>query len=218
MKFIAPSILSADFKNLSQDIRSIEMGMADWVHCDIMDGRFVPNITFGPMVVKAVKEITNLTIDSHLMIIEPEKYIEQFAKAGSDFISVHQEATSHLHRALQQIKDCGAKPAVAINPATSINTLEDIFEEVEMILIMSVNPGFGGQKFIPNALNKIKALDSIRKKYDLNFLIQVDGGVTKENIKTISDAGCDVFVAGSAVFSSDNITASAVELKNIINK
>lgn len=213
MKLLAPSILSANFAHLEQDIRSVEMGRADWIHCDIMDGHFVPNITFGPMVVKAVKEITNLPIDCHLMIEDPDKYIDDFVKAGADYITVHQEAVYHLHRTIQKIKDAGVKAGVVLNPATPVNTLEDILEEVDIVLIMSVNPGFGGQKFIRRALDKIKQLDEIRKTNNYDFIIQIDGGITADNIKEVSDAGCDCFVAGSSVFGKDNITAATLELK-----
>lgn len=214
MKLLAPSILSANFANLAQDLRSIEMGGADWVHCDIMDGHFVPNITFGPMLVKAVKGVANLPIDCHLMIEDPDKYIDAFADAGADYITVHQEAVNHLHRTIQKIKSRGVKAGVVLNPATPVSTLEDILEEVDIVLIMSVNPGFGGQKFITRALDKIKKLDSIRKENNYNFIIQIDGGITVDNVKTVSEAGCDCFVAGSSVFGKDNISAAAIELKN----
>lgn len=214
MKLLAPSILSANFANLTQDIRSVEMGGADWIHCDIMDGHFVPNITFGPMVVKAVKGITNLPVDCHLMIEDPDKYIDDFVNAGADYITVHQEAVYHLHRTIQKIKSAGVKAGVVINPATPVSTLEDILPEVDMILVMSVNPGFGGQKFITRALDKIKKLDELRKENKYNYIIQIDGGITTENVKTVSDAGCDCFVAGSSVFAKDNITAATIELKN----
>ena len=215
MKIIAPSILSADFTNLSQQIRYVEMGGADWIHCDIMDGHFVPNITFGPLVVKAVRNITKLPIDVHLMIEKPDNFIEDFIKAGADYITVHKEEVVHLNRTIQRIKELGAKAGVVINPATPVSTLDDILEFVDMVLVMSVNPGFGGQKFIPSTLNKIEKLAAIRKERNLNFLIEIDGGVNSENIKLISAAGCDAFVAGSSVFSASNITAATVELKNL---
>lgn len=215
-KLIAPSILSADFSNLGQQIRFLEMGKADWIHCDIMDGHFVPNISFGPLVVESLKKYTNLFIDSHLMITQPEKYIKNFADAGSDLISIHSEACTHLHRNIELIKSYKVKAGVVINPATPVSMLENILEYVDLVLVMSVNPGFGGQKFIDSSLTKISKLANLREEKSYNFLIQVDGGVCKDNIKSLSDAGCDVFVVGSAIFNSDNITASALELKKII--
>jgi ribulose-phosphate 3-epimerase len=217
MKKIAPSILSADFANLSQQIRYVELGGADIIHCDIMDGKFVPNITFGPIVVKAVRSVTKLPIDVHLMIKDPDDFIEAFIKAGADYISVHQEEVVHLNRTIATIKELGANAGVVINPATPVATLKDILEFVDFVLVMSVNPGFGGQKFIPSTLNKIKTLAEIRKKENLNFEIEIDGGVSSVNIQDISDAGCDIFVAGSSVFGQDNITAAAMELKNLIS-
>ncbi len=217
MKQLAPSILSADFSNLSQQIRYTEMGGADIIHCDIMDGKFVPNITFGPVVVKAVKRTTTKPIDVHLMIENPDNFIEDFAKAGADYISVHQEEVIHLDRTINRIKEFGIKAGVVINPATSIQTLENILGIVDFILIMSVNPGFGGQKFIPYTLDKIKKLDRLREEKGYKYLIEIDGGVTSENIREISEAGCDIFVAGSSVFAKDNISAATAELKNIIS-
>ncbi len=218
MKILAPSILSADFSNLSQQIRYVEMGGADWIHCDIMDGKFVPNITFGPIVVEAVNRITNLPIDVHLMIEDPDNYIEQFINAGADYVTVHQEEVKHLNRTMARIKELGAKAGVVINPATPISTLTEVLDFVDMILIMSVNPGFGGQKFLRNSLTKIKKLDELKKENDYNYIIEIDGGVSVDNIKTISDAGCNAFVAGSSIFGKDNVTAATVELKNIISE
>ncbi len=218
MKILAPSILAADFSNLSQQIRYVEMGGADWIHCDIMDGRFVPNISFGPGMVKTVKKITKLPVDVHLMIKEPENYIEDFIKAGADYITVHQEEVVHLHRVVEMIKSLGAKASVTINPATPISTLDEILKYVDMILLMSVNPGFGGQEFIESSLRKIKDLYEIRKMLGQKFLIEVDGGIDSTNIEKISKAGCDVFVVGSSIFKKDNISAATVELHNIINK
>lgn len=217
MKKLAPSILSADFSNLSQQLRYIEIGGADIVHCDIMDGKFVPNITFGPVVVKAVSKTTKLPIDVHLMIENPDSFIEDFVKAGASYISVHQEEVVHLHRTITKIKELGAKAGVVINPATPVSTLSDILEFVDFVLVMSVNPGFGGQKFISSTFNKIKQLAKIRKEKELSFEIEIDGGVTSENIEEISNAGCDMFVAGSSVFSKDNISAATTELKNLIS-
>lgn len=216
MKLIAPSILSADFSNLAQQIRYVEMGGADWIHCDIMDGKFVPNITFGPMVVDAVNKVTNLPLDVHLMIEEPDRLIKNFTDAGADYITVHQETVVHLNRTIQLIKDCGAKAGVVLNPATPVSTLEDILEYVDLVLLMSVNPGFGGQKFIGRTMDKIIKLNEIRKENNYSYLIEIDGGINSKNIKSIADAGCDVFVAGSSVFSADNITAATVELKNAL--
>lgn len=183
IKILAPSILSADFTNLSQQIRYTELGGADWIHCDVMDGRFVPNITFGPLIVHAVKKITKLPIDVHLMIKEPDRYFEAFVKAGADYITIHQEEVVHLHRAIENIKELGIKAGVVINPATPVNTLYEVIEFVDMVLVMSVNPGFGGQKFISGSINKIKQLSELREKNGLNFLIEIDGGISKENIK-----------------------------------
>ncbi len=217
MKKIAPSILSADFSNLAQQIRYVEIGGADVIHCDIMDGKFVPNITFGPVVVKAVRKITKLPIDVHLMIKDPDSFIEDFVKAGANYISVHQEEVVHLHRTISKIKELGAKAGVVINPATPVNTLVDILEYVDFVLVMSVNPGFGGQKFIESSLRKIEELKNIREEKKLNFEIEIDGGVTSANIAKISNAGCDIFVAGSSIFGQDNITAASVEFKNLVS-
>ncbi len=217
MKKIAPSILSADFSNLSQQLRYVEIGGADIIHFDVMDGKFVPNITFGPVVVKAVRKTTKLPIDVHLMIENPDSFIEDFIEAGADFISVHQEEVAHLHRTITRIQELGAKAGVVINPATPVSTLSEILEFADFVLVMSVNPGFGGQKFIASTLNKIKQLAQIREEKGLKFEIEIDGGVTTENIKEISNAGCDIFVAGSSVFSKDNISAATTELKNLIS-
>ncbi|MBN2571781.1 MAG: ribulose-phosphate 3-epimerase [Ignavibacteriales bacterium] len=216
-KLIAPSILSADFSNLSKQIRYIEIGGADWIHCDIMDGKFVPNLTFGPLVVKSLKRISNLPLDVHLMIERPENLIDDFISAGADFITVHQEAVVHLHRVINYIKSKNVSAGVSINPSTPLCLVENILEYVDMILIMSVNPGFGGQNFIDSSIKKIETLSEMRETKGLDFYIQVDGGISRTNIKTISNAGCNVFVAGSSIFTSDNISASTAELKNIVN-
>lgn len=216
MRFLAPSILSCDFTNLSQQIRLVEMGGADWIHCDIMDGKFVPNITFGPVIVEAAKRITNLPIDVHLMIKDPDIFLEAFVKAGADYVSVHFEEVTHLNRTVNRIKELGAKAGVVINPATPVSSLIDIAEYLDLLLIMTVNPGFGGQKFISNSLKRIKEAAQLRKSLNANFLIEVDGGVNNKTITKIKEAGCDVFVAGSAIFHSDNISASTAELKNLI--
>lgn len=217
-KLLAPSILSADFSELSNQIRYVEMGGADWIHCDVMDGHFVPNLTFGPIIVKAARKSTKLPIDAHLMIENPDSYVKQFVDAGADYITVHQEACIHLDRTINLIKESGAKAGVSINPATPVASILTILPIVDLVLVMSVNPGFGGQKFIPYTIDKIKFLNSFREQNDYNFLIEIDGGVSSKNIKMISEAGCDVFVAGSAVFGAENITAAAAELKNIISK
>lgn len=218
MKMIAPSILSADFRDLANQIRYTEIGGADLVHCDIMDGSFVPNITFGPLIVEAVRKSTKLPIDCHLMIDNPQNFIEPFAKAGANFISVHQENTAHLHRVIQQIKSYDIKAGVVLNPSTPVETIDCIISEVDYVLIMSVNPGFEGQKFIKSSLEKIIRLNKIREEKSYKFQIEIDGGINKENIKNISDLGCDIFVAGSSIFRSDNISASTAELKNLITK
>lgn len=216
-KIIAPSILAADFSNLSQQIRYAELGNADWIHCDVMDGKFVPNITFGPLIVRAARKATKLPLDVHLMIKDPDSFLEDFIDAGANLVTVHQEEVVHLHRTITRIKELGAKAGVALNPSTPVNTLKDILEYVDLVLVMSVNPGFGGQKFISSAINKIKELSKIRDEYGYDFYIEIDGGIGKKNIKEISDAGCNVFVAGSSIFGNDNITAATLELKNLVS-
>ncbi len=216
-KIIAPSILAADFSILAQQIRSAELGGADWIHCDIMDGKFVPNLTFGPIVVKAVRKITRLPIDVHLMIKDPDNLLEDFIKAGANRITVHQEEVIHLDRTINRIHELGLKAGVAINPSTPVSMLSEVLNILDLVLIMSVNPGFGGQKFIPNSLKKIKDLADLRERDKANFLIQVDGGITTENVKDISSAGCNAFVIGSSIFSKDNITAATVEFKNAVS-
>lgn len=216
MALIAPSILSADFSNLSQQIRLTEIGGADWIHCDVMDGHFVPNITIGPIIVKAARKCTKLPIDAHLMIKNPDKYLEAFADAGANYISVHVEEVFHLNRTVNRIKELGCKAGVVVNPATPIHSIIDIAEYIDLLLIMTVNPGFGGQKFITNSIRRIEEAVNLRKKSNLNFLIEIDGGVNKETVAEAKNAGVDVFVAGSAIFSADNITAATAELKNLI--
>lgn len=217
-KLIAPSILSADFSNLSQQIRLAEMGGADWIHCDVMDGQFVPNLTFGPTVVEAAKKSTKLPIDVHLMILNPENLIEKFASAGADIITFHFEAAIHHHRIISAIKESGCKVGISINPSTSFDVLKSIIEEIDLLLVMSVNPGFGGQKFISSSLKKIEEAAEFKNKQKMNFIIEVDGGVDKKNIQQISNAGCEVFVAGSSIFHSENISAATSELKILVSE
>jgi len=202
MKLIAPSILSADFTRLGDEIENVEKAGADWIHVDVMDGHYVPNITIGPLVVEAVKKVTKLPIDVHLMIENPDKYIPAFAEAGADYISVHVETCPHLNRTIQFIKSCGAIPGVVLNPSTSPSSIEWVLEDIEFVLIMSVNPGFGGQAFIKNSLDKIQQLRTMINRNGTRALIQVDGGVNEKTIAEVSQAGTDVFVAGSAIFGS----------------
>lgn len=200
---IAPSILSADFGRLAEEVRAIEDAGCDLVHVDVMDGRFVPNITIGPLVVKAVKERAQRPLDVHLMIVEPEKYVEAFVDAGADILTVHAEASPHLHRTIQQIRKAGAKPAVALNPSTPLSAIEYVLEDLDMVLVMSVNPGFGGQSFIPSALPKIRKLRQMADERGLaDFWIEVDGGIGPKNVAEVAAAGANVFVAGSAVFNT----------------
>ncbi len=213
---IAPSILSSDFSNLAQQIRLTEIGGADWIHCDVMDGHFVPNITIGPIIVKAARKCTKLPIDVHLMIKNPDKYLEDFAKAGSDHILVHVEEVVHLNRTVHRIKELKCKAGVVINPATPVESISDIAEYIDLLLIMTVNPGFGGQEFIPNSVRRIEEAVRLRNENNLKFLIEVDGGVNTDTILLAKKAGADIFVAGSAIFKADNITAATAELKNLI--
>ncbi len=216
MALIAPSILSADLSNLEQQIRLVEMGGADWIHCDVMDGHFVPNITFGPVLVKAVRKVTNLPVDVHLMIENPDKYLEDFQKAGADHLLVHQENVVHLNRTINKIKELGMKAGVVVNPATPVHTLRDVAEFIDILLIMSVNPGFGGQSFIPNSLRKIKEAVELREEFKAGFKIEIDGGIDKFTIVPAHDAGIDIFVSGSSIFKSGNAAAATAELKNLV--
>jgi len=202
MKYIAPSILSADFERLGDEVKAVEAAGADWIHADVMDGHFVPNITFGPLIVEAVRRVTALPIDVHLMIENPDDYIPAFAKAGADYISVQIESCVHLNRSIHLIRECGAKPGVVLNPSTPLQLIDWIIEYVDYVLVMSVNPGFGGQAFIPNSLDKIKELRRMIHNRKLSTLIEIDGGVNEKTISAIADAGVDIFVAGSAIFGS----------------
>lgn len=209
---IAPSILSADFAKLGQEIAEVERGGADWIHVDVMDGHFVPNITIGPLVVEAIRPYTTLPLDVHLMIAQPDVYVPAFAKAGADLISIHAEATVHLHRSIHLIKDQGVKAGVVLNPATPLTQVEQILEYIDLVLIMTVNPGFGGQQFISSSLPKIRALRSMLDERGLQDVhIEVDGGINSETAKLVVEAGADVLVAGNAIFNQPD-RAAAISL------
>lgn len=212
---IAPSILAADFTKLHQDIELVNNSVADYLHVDVMDGVFVPNISFGQNIVKQMAAICDKVIDVHLMIVDPARYIESFKSSGADIITVHVEACDHLHRVVQQIKETGAKAGVALNPHTPITMIEHVLEDLDMVCLMSVNPGFGGQKFIYQTLNKIKTLKSMITDQNLDTLIEIDGGVGLQNAEAILRAGADVLVAGSSVFKSENPTKSIEQLKSL---
>jgi ribulose-phosphate 3-epimerase len=199
---IAPSILSADFGRLAEEVRAVEAAGADWIHVDVMDGRFVPNITIGPLVVEAVRKATRLPVDAHLMIVEPERYVEAFAKAGADLVCVHAEVSPHLHRTLQAIRAAGARPAVSLNPSTPLEAVEWVLGDVEMVLLMSVNPGFGGQSYIPAVTEKVRRLRRMADERGLELEIQVDGGIKASTVGPVAAAGANVFVAGTAVFGA----------------
>ena len=208
MKVIAPSILSADFSRLGKEIKAVETAGADWIHADVMDGHFVPNITIGPLIVEAIRRVTSLPIDVHLMIENPDNYIPAFAEAGASLISVQVEASIHLNRSVQLIRECGARPGVVLNPSTPVQTLEWIIEDVDYVLIMSVNPGFGGQTFIKNSLDKVRTLRQLIQRKNLKTLIEIDGGVNEKTIADIAAAGVDAFVAGSAIFGGGDYHAT----------
>lgn len=201
---IAPSILSADFSKLGEEIRDVEKGGAELIHVDVMDGHFVPNITIGPLVVESIRPITKLPLDVHLMIENPDQYIESFAKAGADYITVHVEACPHLHRTIQLIKSFGVKAGVVLNPATPVQWIEPILEELDIVLLMSVNPGFGGQKFIPSVLNKIKQVKDLAIQKGVTLEIEVDGGVNEQTAPLCVEAGATILVAGSAVYNQED--------------
>ena len=216
MKYIAPSILSADFSKLGAEIKSVEDAGADWIHVDVMDGHFVPNITIGPLIVEAARRSTSLPLDVHLMIENPERFIADFAKAGADLISVQVEACTHLNRTIQMIKESGLRAGVVLNPSTPLSAIEWVLKDVDFIMIMSVNPGFGGQNFISSSLDKISTLRGMLQDRGLTPLIEIDGGVNEKTIKNISDAGANVFVAGSAIFKSPDYQKTISKFRAVI--
>ncbi|RBP95196.1 ribulose-5-phosphate 3-epimerase [Cytobacillus firmus] len=210
---IAPSILSADFSKLGEEIKDVERGGADYIHVDVMDGHFVPNITIGPLIVDAIRPVTKLPLDVHLMIENPDNYIEAFANAGADYITVHAEACKHLHRTIHFIKSFGVKAGVVLNPATPVNMIEHVIDDIDMVLLMSVNPGFGGQKFIHGVLPKIKAVKEMADAKGLNIEIEVDGGVNEETAQLCIEAGANVLVAGSAIYNQKDRAGAITALK-----
>ncbi len=216
MNKLSPSILSADFSQLKEDIKKIEIGGADFVHIDVMDGGFVPNITLGPPVIKSIRKITNMVFDVHLMINNPDFFIEDFYNSGADIITVHQEACIHLHRTIQKIKSFGIKAGVALNPATPVSMIKDIIEDVDMVLLMSVNPGFGGQSLIYNVKEKFLDLKELMYKKNIVKDIQIDGGVTLDNLKEVLDWGANVIVAGSAIYNTEDVVKRTNEFKKIM--
>jgi ribulose-phosphate 3-epimerase len=217
MIHILPSILSADFARLGEEIAAVESGGATMLHVDVMDGHFVPNLTLGPPVVESIRKVTKSVLDVHLMITDPDKYAPIFVEAGADQVSVHYEAATHLDRTVRNIQSLGAKAGVVLNPATPVSVLEDILDVADYVLIMSVNPGFGGQQFIPNALKKIRRLDHMRRERGLPFRIEIDGGVGLDNVEAIVRAGCDWLVAGSSVFHSDDSASAVRDLQHAAN-
>lgn len=212
---IVPSILAADFTRLGQEIKAVERGGVSMLHLDVMDGHFVPNLTIGPPVVASIRKVTNLTLDVHLMITDPDRFAPIFISSGAGQVSVHQETCPHLDRTLRMIREEGAKAGVVLNPATPVSTLEDVLELVDYVLIMSVNPGFGGQEFIPRSLERARRLDRLRAEAGLHFAIEIDGGITTENVADAVHAGCDWIVAGSSIFHTPDPAAAAAELHMI---
>lgn len=215
---IAPSILSADFANLARDIQLVEKAGADYIHVDVMDGHFVPNITIGPAVVAAIRPVTKLPLDCHLMIEKPENYIPDFAKAGADVINVHVEATPHIHRALQMIKNANVKAGVTINPGTPVAAIQHVLQMADLVLVMTVNPGFGGQAFIPEAVEKVKELKALKEEFGYHYEIEVDGGIVPETAKICQAAGADVFVAGSYIYNAPDPEDRIATLKEALTQ
>ena len=210
---VSPSILSADFGNLQRDIEMLNSSDADWIHCDVMDGQFVPNLSFGFPIINAVKAVAKIPLDVHLMVQEPDQYVEDFKKAGADLLTVHYEACTHLHRTIQLIKSNEMKAGVALNPHTPVHVLDDILSDLDLVLIMSVNPGFGGQKFIENTISKVQDLNALKAKHHSRAIIEIDGGVNLNNAASLIEAGAQALVAGSAVFKSDHPVETIAQLK-----